>query len=1529
MKNIHIVVWIILFLFPVFVLAQNTTKVKKFSEHPVLFIEELEEVLTASNARNYRKSEKYTAKKFVRTFKKEWESGKYTEENRTIIYKTANALLQSNFSVYPALPEYFHSLMLFMNSSQSWESFAQWDNGINKSIENNEEKQFIFLMKFTQDLLAEGILSRHKDIFWKVSNKRFEFQSDSAFCIRFHDKVDLSASYTLSHFVIHQTKGAFYPLEYFWTGQGGTIDWSAFSIDKEILWAKLPDYTIFTTKESFSADSVLLTDLRTFTEPIEGKLTAGTINAKAKRNIYPYFKSYSSDLSIHELHGTEFTYRGGYIINSQRIEGYGSKDKKATLHYTSGDDIELFLRSEKFAIDPQGLYTESCIFSIIKDTDSIFHPGLLMSFNNKNHVLNLVGTNQTLSKSPIFNSYHKTDIYAEAMRWNIDDSLIVFKNREGVVNKATALFESTNFYTLNQFLGTQGIDEINPIVYTYDFCHHYDTNSFTITQMAHFIGYQPNMVRNIYIDLTLKGFVTIDLLTDVVTIKEKLSNYYKANQNLIDYDNISFFSQETSKNASLNLNTLEFDLFNLAPIELSDSQEVRTYPGDRQIRLLKNRDFIFNGIVQAGKFDMGLEQNAYFSYDTFNIRMPEIKIIKFFINDLDSYNDPVEGYDLLPVRSILENLIGVLYIDSSENKSGLIDTKLKYPILMTDTNYSSVFYNQAYYTNVYPRDRFRFALYPDTLYDLDDFNTDSIEFRGRLISGGIFPDIERPLKTRKDLSLGFVHPTPAGGFKTYGGKGQFTGIADLSLNGLRGDGELKFLGSVSRSDPSSIWDSTDFVFLPDSMVGVASSFYLEPTVAGNEFPMAKGTNVRERWFHLDDEMVVSNMETPMNVYNDSTYFSGDLMLKPNGLFGKGMLEFENTQISSPFFRFKYHELDADTSFLKISRLDSVGLAFTADNYKAYINFEDRKGDFQSNLGSIVAFPLNQYISTMYNFNWFMDEYKIELYSTQDIENYHQLQNMSFREVIAMNELNEVKGPELISTRPDQDSLSFISFRATYTMADNLINAKNIRFIQVADAYIFPKEDNIIIKKNAEMDQLAKSDIMTRHDTIHHHIYNADVQIYSKNQLYALGNYDYYDAYNNKQTLFFDDITVQENPRRTIAKGEIGDTSSFQINEYFDFQGGVKLASNDPYLSYEGYFKIKYDCDTTQMSWVEFDTTLSTGQVRIPVRPNTRTLKRETVFSGLGYNNNGYAYSRFLGRGKERNDSIMFRTNGFIEFDSDKQEYRLGSMAALNDPLHFDNLMTLNIRRCIIEGKGDIHLVPVMTKNKYLEVYSHGTFEHQIITDSLQFDLGMILNFNIPKKLADIIEKDLNGDNALSNDPLDITQDKYLPFLANFLGMQPASDFQVTVNFDEKKFPKSMQNYAFILTDAHFIWDEDNQAFYCREPFGILATNGKLVRRKFKGMMEVRRHKKMEDFSLIIQINESNYYYFSFDESNKFSTYSSNEAYNNLILEEKGKLNKEADSDKKEEESKNKKAEYGIKLASPEAVNILRRRVLSY
>ena len=98
------------------------------------------------------------------------------------------------------------------------------------------------------------------------------------------------------------------------------------------------------------------------------------------------------------------------------------------------------------------------------------------------------------------------------------------------------------------------------------------------------------------------------------------------------------------------------------------------------------------------------------------------------------------------------------------------------------------------------------------------------------------------------------------------------------------------------------------------------------------------------------------------------------------------MKFEEAEMDARLYKFKHHEFDSDTADFRLRTLDQTQLAFSTHNYQSHIDLKERQGVFKSNGGtSLVEFPVNQYICSMDEFDWYMDKAEIALGSSQKAE----------------------------------------------------------------------------------------------------------------------------------------------------------------------------------------------------------------------------------------------------------------------------------------------------------------------------------------------------------------------------------------------------------------------------------------------------------------------------------------------------------------------------------------------------------------
>ena len=115
----------------------------------------------------------------------------------------------------------------------------------------------------------------------------------------------------------------------------------------------------------------------------------------------------------------------------------------------------------------------------------------------------------------------------------------------------------------------------------------------------------------------------------------------------------------------------------LDPIKLSTAQSVIVFPKDGEILLQKNRNFLFEGAISAGKAEIYLKNGA-FDYDNFKINLTEVTAALLRVRPI--YNG---GNNLIPMTSYIASFEGELLIDKDNNKSGNNSKITNYPILST------------------------------------------------------------------------------------------------------------------------------------------------------------------------------------------------------------------------------------------------------------------------------------------------------------------------------------------------------------------------------------------------------------------------------------------------------------------------------------------------------------------------------------------------------------------------------------------------------------------------------------------------------------------------------------------------------------------------------------------------------------------------------------------------------------------------------------------------------------------------------
>ena len=1437
--------------------TQAQQRVSSFPEDPILYFSTLEQHFSF-----VQKSKKKEAAIFLQELKIKWNSDFFSDDVKKQIYLSSNKMLANKMAAMPFFYDYFKTLIHLIEENNN-ESIIAWIKASQHILDNKNYREFSSFVRSANMFFTKNLIFYNRTLKWKVNanNYSISFENDSLKYIFPQTNLVCYTKNDSSNII--NTKGIYYPSTNTWTGEGGKIGWTRANYSIDSVYAILKHYSIYLLYSKFKADSVQLHHYHYFDKPLMGKLEEQVLaSRRGNKAIYPKFVSYKKRWEIPNIF-PNIDFVGGIQVKGAQLFGFGDESNPASLTIRKNDTVFIKLRANSFSIQKDYMRSQYTSLTILHKNDSIYHSGLRMNYTSENQLLSFTRDNHGLTANPFYNTYHQIDMYVEAVYWKMDENKISFDMTMGRT-KRPAHFESFNYFSEYIYNRIKGIDVENPLVDLKRYADKNGSNIVYFDEYADYLHLPIEQVQLLLLDLAHRGFLLYDANNERAELGDKIDFYLKAYAREIDSDVIRFESHPGKREANAYLKIDDFDLQinGLDRITLSDSQNLIIEPTNRSIVLGKNKDFTFNGKITAGRLSFATT-NSSFNYNEFKLDMPSIDSLWFWVK-----GDPLPngGYERRYVQTAIRDLSGDLLIDHPDNKSGL-EPRDEYPIFNSNKD-SYVYYNTSnIQKGVYTKDRFYFHVNPFTLSSLNNFSTDDIAFEGYLASGGIFPDISQALTVQEDYSLGFTKELPPEGIMAYGDKGRFFNKINLSNEGLKGDGELTFINSVTTSQ--------DFVFLPDSMNVYAQTFELKPTTVPIEFPRVSGVDTYQQWLPYKETMKISSIDKNINMYDDETSIDGTIMLRPTSLSGKGNINFKVAKLSSANYVFKNQTFDAE-------KTNFIDEGMSLNNFSAHTDYTQRSITFSSNDGtSKVDFPENLYICYMDEAKWYMDEDITEYASSfKGIDN--QFSDFSLRKLAD----TEYKGSDFISTHPTQDSLSFVSTKAKFNSKEKIIEAEGVHYIKIADAVIFPEENKVTILKNANIVPLKNSQIITNAITKYHEINNAIVKIEGRKSYKGSGDYIYIDNKQKRHPIHFKKIQV-DSSYQTVAQGEIFAEDNFTLSQEFYFRGITKLEASRKLLEFNGGFRIESNCIPGQ-NWIKFSSVIDPNDIKIPIsaQPIVPDISRLQKFVGiLNSPARQKNYSAFLSNRIDYYDSLLLTASGYIMYDKSSKEYRISSKEKLNQMALPDNYFSLRTQDCSTYGEGKISLDVNFLD---LSMKSYGNIHHKDSISNIR--LGMAIDFHFSddalKNIADQFA------NAATTQKVDNSSTYYAKMIAGFIGIDEAEKYisrQLIGN--QRRVPNHLVHTIF-LNDINLKWNAMQDSYLSEGLIGIGNLGKNRINVMTKGNVEVRKSRDGDELTIYFEVN-NNWYFFKYT-NNVMQVNSSNEDFKDIIqsiVDGKGEKNR--------------------------------------
>jgi hypothetical protein len=847
-----------------------------------------------------------------------------------------------------------------------------------------------------------------------------------------------------------------------------------------------------------------------------------------------------------------------------------------------------------------------------------------------------------------------------------------------------------------------------------------------------------------------------------------------------------------------------------------------------------------------------------FSYDTFKIRLQKIDSIKISVetDKKDKLGNPI----IENVNNLIQLGTAELYIDNPDNKSGLKSLK-QYPIINA-TTYSYIFYDKIPgMEGVYKQKDFYFKVDPFTYENIDHYTHQDMNLSGEFIGGNILKPMRQFLVIQENNSLGFNMTIPPEGIQVYDNRGILYNALSISNRGLIGSGSLKHLTSSTESD--------EFKFYPDSMITRAKTFNIERDSSGN-FPMLNSKDVSIKWLTKTDEWTATpDAGKTFSMFGNGTTLDGKVILSPSKLNGTGIVNMTDSRVTSNMFSFASNTIKADTADYNLKSSSTNGYSFIAENANTNINFDNKMAHFRLNTdSSVVKFPEIEYICTMTDFNYNMDTRVLNM----EQKGKSNTLLLTSDKLIRLD-FSALDKPTFFATNNRSDTISFSSWKGSYHLDQEFIEAENINYIHVADALIQPENGKIIINRRAKIQLMANAIVAVNH---RHILHNANIDIESTKRYTGSAIYDYEGENKEIQHINFPQLEVDT--ATTYAKGFISSSQKFLLNPAFSFAGDVALSAREDNLTFTGSAGIVTDCPKLVSYPIKFKAQIDPKLVMIPVGDKPRDSNDNLIFSGSFINLDSiHIYPAFLSAQKSWADVALVNSNGWLYYDKGKSRYLITSREKITDQTLPGNMVELDRNTCELAGEGKMDFG---AKLDFVKFESAGRVTHTLDSGKVSMNAILALDFYFSPEALKIMADEIRMIPSLK--PVSLNSDLNKKGMTDLLGNNVASQLKEEINIYglSKDLPKEY-NYKLLLNDVNLKWNEITSSFRSYGKIGIGFIGQQPLNVYVDGFIEIQRRRSGDMIDVYLKADKATWYYFSYFKG-VMMTQAGNNEYNTLI-----------------------------------------------
>lgn len=1417
--------------------TQSTKQI--FSNNTEEFVPAMEELFKTTADKKYAKS-------YIEELSSFWSSVDITEEDRQLIIKNCNLLAKKKARPIPDYQTYLLTIRAFINSSISQSSFTSWNSSVVDLIKKHRYplRKVNSYLKITTNLLSENIIYSTPSNRWKTNNKNWTFDYVNKQLIATFPALKLTCYSKNDSIQIFDSKGTFNYSTNVWKGDKGKVTWERSGFEAKQVSATFGKYSLPLKQSYFQIDSVQFYNTIYFDHPLVGKLRHKVMNIKTpESSTYPQFTSVEQRFKLDNIH-PDINYEGGFSQNGSKFLGSGTHDNPAEITIYRNDTVFLTAKSLYFALRKDQILSNDTEVKFRMESDYIYHPGLIFKLMVKENELHLIRNGEGLALSPYFNTYHNVSMDIELLTWELNSLTMDLKMISGAAENHGE-FESLSYFRESFYNRLQGMDAIHPLQGLKNCAKRLKSNVFTAQEYAQAMGLPESQIRQQVIQLSFYGFIGYNVNTDVIEIRQRLNDYLMFRLGKKDYDVIRFISNTPGKIANAQIDLLNYDINinGVKSISISDNQNVIFFPRKEHILLKRNRNFVFDGAINAGMLNL-YGEGFMFDYENFLIDMKNIDSVRMKVQtgELDYFGQPKMTY----VKNAIENLSGSLRIDEPDNKSGK-DHYSQYPVLSSSKE-SFVYYDKQEIQNgQYNREKFYFKLDTFSMDSISKLSAKNFDFSGSFVSN-IFPTFDENLTIRKDYSLGFKRHTPDDGYDIYDHRAKFIADIDLSNKGLRGIGTLKYLTSTTKSE--------NLLFLPENTTGQAYDFTVEKREEGVEYPDAQGKYNFVNYEPYKDRLISKSQEESFTMFNNEAQLEGEIMVSPTGATGKGTFFMDKANIVSPIMTFGGHTLLADSSdFNLVSSSIEEGVSFNTTNLISNIDFEKRQGTFSSKSdGSPVNFTDNRYVSYISEFSWDMDKNDIYMGASGS------------------------EGNRFVSTHKKQDSLDFRAPLARYDVENKIIYAEEVKNIKIADANILLSNGMVTIRENADMAPLDSASVILANDSNYTHtIYNSHLKIQGKFDYSGYGEYDYINGNGKKFTLQFNEIKLDDNAK-TTAEGTIVGQDLFTFDKNFTFKGKTKLSSVQKHLNFDGGVQMLHQCSGGPQTYTYFNATINPDSILIPIGEEPVDFERKRIYRDFYLTkDSSHIYSTFLSNRKDYSDIPIITGGEYLYFNENKNAFEIADLYKIENPDTTGVVFSYSNSNCALLAEGNMNLGIDLDQ---VVLKSSGSIIDDPKKDKISLTSMMGIDFFFNETAITQMVSAIMASTAIESNQSDKGFEKRM---AEWIGLSEAKKVtKAKKAAGQVENLNQMVNNMLLFGNVDFKFNGKTHAYVADGKADLSFIKNNVINKKVDIKAEIIKKRSGNSIDIFLSFDKNTWFYFSY-KSKMMYTLSSNEAFNSTVL----------------------------------------------